>query len=313
MDANLSLSAAINPASSAANCSAQCGDRCGRRSVRRAAMRRRRVPFAAILEQLEVRSMMAANPLGSPPALPTQSLDGTGNNAAHVEWGSTDEQLLRRSAAAYGDGISTPSGADRPSARLVSNLLAASPDGGITNDRDYTAMAYAWGQFLDHDIGLTDGATPRERFPIDVPTGDASFDPGGTGAMTISMSRSAWDPTTGTSTGNPRQQLNRITAFIDGSQVYGSDATRAAALREFAGGRLKTSAGNLLPFNTAGLANANDAHRVADEQLFLAGDVRANENPELASLQTLFVREHNRIATEAAARNPGWSDEQLFQ
>ncbi|MFM7034858.1 MAG: peroxidase family protein [Planctomycetia bacterium] len=278
--------------------------------------RRRRVPsrLLATPERLEPRALMAvgvAGPLLAP--LPTQSLDGTGNNVAHPEWGSTDEQLLRRSVAAYGDGISSPSGADRPSARVVSNLVAASPEGGITNDRDYTAMAYAWGQFLDHDIGLTDSATPRERLAITVPTGDPWFDPAGTGAMTIPMSRSSWDAATGTSVSNPRQQLNRITAFIDGSQVYGSDATRAAALREFLGGRMKTSAGDLLPFNTAGLANANDAHVVADSQLFLAGDVRANENPELASLQTLFVREHNRIAAAAALRNPGWSDEQLFQ
>ncbi|MFM7137982.1 MAG: peroxidase family protein [Planctomycetota bacterium] len=256
---------------------------------------------------MEPRALLAVAPL------PVQSFDGSGNNPAHPEWGSTDEQLLRRSSAAYGDGISSPAGADLPNARLVSNLLAASPEGGVTNDRDYTAMAYAWGQFLDHDIGLTDGATPRERLSITVPTGDPWFDPAGTGGMTIPMSRSAWDPATGTSASNPRQQLNRITAFIDGSQVYGSDATRAAALRGFVGGRMKTSAGDLLPFNTTGLANANDAHVVADSQLFLAGDVRANENPELASLQTVFVREHNRIAAAAAVRNPGWSDEQLFQ
>ncbi|NCY03402.1 MAG: peroxidase, partial [Planctomycetia bacterium] len=176
-----------------------------------------------------------------------------------------------------------------------------------------TAMVYAWGQFLDHDIGLTTGAAPREAMPVAVPAGDPSFDPAGTGTATISMSRSAWDPATGTGTGNPRQQVNSITAFIDGSQVYGSDATRAAALRAFAGGRLRTSAGDLLPFNATGLPNANDAHRVPDAQLFLAGDVRANENPELIALQTLFVREHNRIAADAAARNPGWTDEQLYQ
>ena len=182
----------------------------------------------------------------------------------------------------------------------------------LINFADKVVVGLA-GPPLKRDLGLTDTATPRERLPIPVPTGDPSFDPSGTGAMAISMSRSNWDRSTGTSTDNPRQQINSITSYIDGSNVYGSDATRAAALREFVGGRLRTSAGNLMPFNTAGLANANDSHVVPDSQLFLAGDVRANENPELVALQTLFVREHNRIAAEAAANNPGWTDEQLYQ
>ncbi|MFM8733708.1 MAG: peroxidase family protein [Pirellulales bacterium] len=269
----------------------------------------RRAECGSRIEPLEPRSMMAVMPL----ATDIRSYDGTGNNLVQAEWGSSGEQLLRLSPVAYTDGISTPSGADRPSARLVSNLLSQSPAGGILNDRGWSAFVYAWGQFLDHDIGLTETASPRERFPVAVPAGDPWFDPAGTGTMTISMSRSAYDPATGAGPGSPRQQTNSITAFVDGSQIYGSDATRAAALREFVGGRLKTTAGNLLPFNTAGLANANDAHRVADEKLFLAGDVRANENPELLSLHTVFVREHNRIAGETARRNPALTDEQLFQ
>jgi len=280
--------------------------KCGGRRSRRRLHPNGRLPAP---ERLESRAMLAV----APGPLPVQSLDGTGNNVAHPEWGSTVETLLRKSAAAYADGISAPAGADRPNARLVSTLLSASPVGGIVNDRDWTAFVYAWGQFLDHDLSLTGSASPREGFSVAVPAGDAWFDPAGTGAMTISMSRSEWDPATGTGTGNPRQQINEITAFIDGSQIYGVDATRAAALREFAGGRLRTGAGDLLPFNTGGFANANDAHRVTDDRLFLAGDVRANENPELLSLHTLFVREHNRIAAEGAAKNPTWTDEQLFQ
>ena len=74
-----------------------------------------------------------------------------------------------------------------------------------------------------------------------------------------------------------------------------------------------TSAGDLPPFNTDGLPNANDAHVWADAQLFLAGDVRANENPGLASLHTLFIREHNRLAGLVAAAEPSASDEVVFQ
>lgn len=239
----------------------------------------------------------------------TESLDGIGNNTANPTWGSVNQPLLRFAAADYEDGNNSPAGADRPSPRLISNTFSVSPEEGIANDRDFTAFVYAWGQFLDHDIDLTDTASPKEAFPIVVPTGDAWFDPANTGTMTIPVSRSNYDP----NLSGPRQQTNSITAFIDGSQIYGVDPERAAALREFVGGRLRTSTGDLPPLNTEGFPNANDAHRVDDSQLFLAGDVRANENPELLSLHTLFLREHNRIAAEAAERHPDWTDEELYQ
>ena len=114
------------------------------------------------------------------------------------------------------------------------------------------------------------------------------------------------------STPNPRQQVTRISAYLDGSVVYGSDATRAAALRSYQGGRLKTSAGDLPPLNTDGLPNANDAHLFPDNELFLAGDVRANENVELSAIHTLFVREHNKIAAAIATACHN-NDEQIFQ
>src|SRR5206468_8679032 len=110
-------------------------------------------------------------------------------------------------------------------------------------------------------------------FDIPVPAGDPFFDPAGTGTQVIPLTRSGFDPKTGTSAANPRQQVNAITAWLDGSMIYGSDAATAASLRTGQGGRLKTSAGNLLPTDAAGN--------------FLAGDTRGNENPELTSLPTL--------------------------
>lgn len=114
-------------------------------------------------------------------------------------------------------------------------------------------------------------------------------------------------------TPNPRQHRNEITGYLDGSVIYGTDSTRAAALRLFQGGKLKTSEGNLPPLNTAGLPNANDAHRFPDDQLFLCGDVRANENVELTAIHALFVREHNQIAAAIGAANHHLNDEQIFQ
>lgn len=256
------------------------------------------------IESLEARIALTAN---------VESFDGTGNNLLHPTWGSDNTQLLRIAPAQYGDGISTPAGADRPSAREISDVVSAHPAGDVTNNRDMTAMMYAFGQFLDHDIDLTPDGTPAESFNVAVPAGDPWFDPQGTGTQVIPLDRSLYDPSTGTSTSNVRQQLNTITSFIDGSQIYGSTPDRAAALRTFSGGHLKTSAGDLLPFNTAGLANANDAHLVPDDQLFLAGDVRANENIELLAMQTLFMREHNRIADQIAKAHPGMSDEAIYQ
>jgi hypothetical protein len=61
---------------------------------------------------------------------------------------------------------------------------------------------------------------------------------------------------------------------------------------------LKTSAGGLPP---------------ADEEGFIAGDIRSNENIELTSMHALFIREHNRIAAKLARENPRWNDEQIFQ
>ena len=273
------------------------------RAIKGGASRHRQALRRSMFEQLETRALSAAD---------LRALDGTGNNLSNPQWGSTDESYLRSSPAAYADGMSSPAGATRLSARELSNLLANQGDVGLVNDRNMSAFVYAWGQFLDHDIDLTDSAIPSESFPIAVPKGDAYFDPNSTGTATLGMTRSEYDPTTGISPSNPRQQINSITAFVDASQVYGSTAERAAALRSFQGGRLKTSDGNLLPFNTMGLENAVMPGAPASAY-FAAGDVRANENIELTAMQTLFVREHNRLADKLKLEHPNWTDEQLYQ
>ena len=160
---------------------------------------------------------------------------------------------------------------------------------------------------------------PTDSFDIAVPKGDVQFDPFSTGSAKIRLQRTRYATGTGTSTANPREFPNLITSYLDANFVYGSDPTRAAALRTNDGtGRLKTSPGDLLPLNNAtyfpGGPIANDNNGIHDPAtLFVAGDNRANENIGLAALQTVFVREHNRLADQFRAGNPGLSDEAIYE
>ena len=95
--------------------------------------------------------------------------------------------------------------------------------------------------------------------------------------------------------------------------MYGSDARRTRALRTNDGtGRLNTSSsGRFLPYNEDRFAN--DDGGTARRGLFLAGDVRANEQVGLTALHTLFVREHNRLAAAIASEHRELTGNEIFE
>ena len=182
---------------------------------------------------------------------PYRAVDGSNNNPDNPDLGRVDSQLLRVSNPDYGDGASTLAGDDRPMAREISNAVFAQSEntGNAANNSDFL---WLWGQFIDHDMSITENGLTAEDAAMSVPTGDLMFDPLGTGTSSISFTRSAFDPETGTVADNPRQQVNQITPFIDASNIYGSDKERMDALRGD-DGKLIMSDGGLLNFNTDGL------------------------------------------------------------
>jgi len=238
-----------------------------------------------------------------------RSIDGWGNNLAHPTWGMAGTALLRLAPTSYADGVSTPT-TSRPNPRTISNLVVAQ-DESVPNSSGASDITWQWGQFIDHDVTLSPD-NPDEPFPISVPHGDPVFDPTGTGKAVIHLDRSASDPQTGSGRLNPRRPINAITAFIDASQIYGSDEDRAKGLRvNDATGRLKTShEGRFLPFNEQGLENEGGSELT---NLFVSGDVRVNEQIGLIAMHTLFVREHNRLAGIIADQNPTLSGDEIYQ
>ena len=251
----------------------------------------------------------------------TRTIDGSSNNLLNLDWGAAGAELGTITTNGFADSKNIPGGATRPNPRVISNTLFAQTD--LLNDPlNLSDFVWVFGQFLDHDMTAVSNS-PVETANIPVNFHDVHFNPGNSHSnVMIRMNRSMPRTGSGNSTNNPRKFTNDITSWIDGSNVYGSDQERADYLRSFTGGKLKVSAGNLLPYNT----DTNEADGQSDSAaphmenenpfnnlLFVAGDARANEQPLLAGFHTLFVREHNRLCDELALTNPGWTDEQLYQ
>ncbi len=271
----------------------------------------RKINLVAILTLLSVSFIFAQN---------NRTINGIFNNLENPTWGSAGSNVIIRTTLAYADSISTPAGPARPNPRVISNEIFAQHS-EANDPLGLSAYTWAWGQFIDHDITFSPD-NPDERFDIAVPVLDAYFDPFGSGDVVIPMHRSAYDISTGTDPDNPRVHINAISAFIDASTVYGSDVQRASWLRTYQHGKLRTSQGNLLPFNTMSGEFSDQIDPNAPvmampfpfvKRYFVAGDVRANENSFLTSIHTIFVREHNRLCDNLRAENPGWSDEKLYQ
>jgi peroxidase len=233
-------------------------------------------------------------------ALQFRTIDGSNNNLADPALNQADTDFARVGPANFSDGVSamTPG----PNPREISNIVVAQAETGedgphLMDDNGValSGMMYAWGQFIDHDLDLQKQGTTTD-ISITVPPDDEFLPPG----SIIPLTRVAIDPATGVS-GRPATAINTVTGWLDGSQIYGSDAATAASLRT-PDGHMKMSAGQNLPILDTDQGPA-----------FAAGDVRAQENPDLTALQTLFLREHNYQVDRLHEKHPDWGGDKLYE
>jgi len=254
---------------------------------------------------------------------PFRRIDGWCNNLKEKSWGGAGTAFRRLAPNAYDDRISKPRNVPI-SPREVSNGMHAansefssveananaSERVGPLSTTHTSHMHMQFGQFLDHDISITPEAEldccneaflaqdKKSRNPrcFNVPVTKRNF----LGHSCFSFTRS---DTTCRGWKKPVEQMNGLTAFIDGSQIYGSDKRTSLGLRDqkrfgkfvFSSASLKTHD----RFRSENLPRrAQCGFPIHEPQIadgLTAGDVRVTIQPTLASIQTLFLREHNRI------------------
>ena len=198
--------------------------------------------------------------------------DGSCNNLGDPTLGATSTPMRRLIPAQYDDGVSRPRGflqsqdselfrgpfhPPTPSPRVARTSIVE--DRPLNDDLGHTHMLMQWGQFMDHDMDVIsifedcpEGCEISEEdegrcYPFAVPADDEAVmvtrtDSDSRGCHEFSRSLGACPPP-GADDNELllREQVNVLTHYIDGSNVYGHSEEIFADLRDFdSNGLLRT-------------------------------------------------------------------------
>lgn len=138
---------------------------------------------------------------------------------------------------------------------------------------------------------------------------------------------------TSSSSPNAQYEGNQGKHTVTLSQLYGTDSSREAALRTFKGGKLvvrdtpSADGRESLPSITQIRSGSSDDAKEftilcgwdkadtscwSNPDYYATGHERFNFHPGHLFLNTIFLREHNRVADELAKHNPSWDDQRLY-
>lgn len=158
-----------------------------------------------------------------------------------------DSRLVRKAPPAYEDGVYMLNGKDRASPRQLSQLFMRGED-GLGSNSNRTALLAFFGQVVSNEIVMaSESGCPIEMFKIEIEKCDEAYDVECKGDKYIPFHRAAYDRETGQSPNAPREQINQVTSWIDGSFVYSTSETWLNAMRSFVNGTLLTEKGGTMP------------------------------------------------------------------
>jgi peroxidase len=226
-----------------------------------------------------------------------RTFDGTCNNLRDTNKGAAFSPFTRLLPARYVDGIGEMFGSrpgTAPNPRLITRFLLSSK---VAIPSAANGLVMQFGQFLSHDIthntnmlDCNDCTQTTHCQPVFFARNDPKRS-----SVCVPFTRSS----SRCQNGGPLVQMNENTAFIDASAIYGSSPKTQNRFRN--GAFMKTE-------------------RFRDEVLppsggngMVTGDDRSTLFLGLAAYHSIFVRLHNRMATQLIQLNPHWSRDKVFQ
>uniref|UniRef100_A0A8C7NTD4 NAD(P)H oxidase (H2O2-forming) n=1 Tax=Oncorhynchus mykiss TaxID=8022 RepID=A0A8C7NTD4_ONCMY len=248
-----------------------------------------------------------------------QRYDGWYNNLAYHSRGTVGSPLVRLLPARYSDGVLQPLQEPQlPNPRKLSDVMARGHS-GLPSAHNQTVLSVFFGYHLMFEIlDSRPPGCPPEFMYIPVPEGDPVFDPHRTGRVLLPFQRGPWDKHSSQSPNNPRTQVNLVTAWLDGSSIYGPSSSWSDALRSFTGGLLASGEQLDMPKrsgSTSLMWSAADPStgQHGPEGLYELGNAWGNENVFTMAEGIVWFRYHNYIASRLSEKHSSWSDEDLFQ
>uniref|UniRef100_A0A8C8C430 NAD(P)H oxidase (H2O2-forming) n=2 Tax=Oncorhynchus tshawytscha TaxID=74940 RepID=A0A8C8C430_ONCTS len=248
-----------------------------------------------------------------------QRYDGWYNNLAYHSRGAVGSPLVRLLPSRYSDGVLQPLQEPQlPNPRKLSDVTARGHS-GLPSAHNQTVLSVFFGYHVMFEIlDSRPPGCPPEFMYIPVPEGDPVFDPHRTGRVLLPFQRGPWDKYSSQSPNNPRTQVNLVTAWLDGSSIYGPSSSWSDALRSFSGGLLASGEQLDMPKrsgSTSLMWSAADPStgQHGPEGLYELGNAWGNENVFTMAEGIVWFRYHNYIASQLSEKHSSWSDEDLFQ
>lgn len=219
-------------------------------------------------------------------ALKARTIDGSCNDLERPAMGQAGMRFGRNVPLEY--TFPDTQNLMTPNPRTISKEILQREE--IIEAAHLNYLAAAWIQFMVHDW-VSHGKNEEEA-PHQVPV-DADDPLSKDGYMQVERTRA--DPSKSPDDGLAPTFQNMVTAWWDGSQLYGSDLETHNKVRKFEGGLLTLTNG-----------------RLPIEQGMPVTGFSDNWWVGLSLFHHLFVMEHNAIAGMLNSTYPDWNDQQLY-